>query len=424
MTSYDYQEALKNAAKSMVRVKHPRRLLRMMVRFLDREVGLTHSSILIYDQFKARYIFVDSKGSQRIPVNLIKLDATNPLIRWFSDHEQLLRVKRDYLTVQELNSWMVHPHAISNGTVTAETKPRLQQLSDVMKTLKAFVCVPGRYKKELLGVLILGEKLTHEAFTSEELSFFQTLANDAAMALKTAAYQEDLVAKNVELEMQKKRLQAHLKEIETLRKKEQETYYEIVMSLAQEVYAKDPYTSGHLQGVERLGIMTAQEMGYDLLGRAKDILVAALHLHDVGKIGIPDHILKKPAPLTEEEWKVMKLHPEKGAKILAPLSGFKEVANIVLHHHERYDGTGYPDGLQGDEIPLESRIISVVDAFHAIVSTRSYKKGYPIETAYQELERCAGTQFDPNVVQAFIRAHKRLMAKDKNAQASPRTAAS
>ena len=120
----------------------------------------------------------------------------------------------------------------------------------------------------------------------------------------------------------------------------------------------------------------------------------------------------------------MKLHPEKGAKILAPLSGFKEVAKIVLCHHERYDGAGYPAGLRGEQIPFESRIISVVDAFHAIISTRSYKKGYPLEAAYQELERCAGTQFDPRVVQAFIRAHKRLMAKSKDVEATPKTAAS
>ena len=406
MTSYDYQEALKNAARTMVRVRNPRRLLKMIVRFIAREVGLNHASILMYDQLKARYVFVDSQGAHRIPVSLIKLDETNQLIHWFSKNDKTLKVKKDYLEHKQIVSWISNPDSIGNR---ATLKNRLLKLKEVMDMLKITVCVPGHYKDELLGVLLLGNKLSGEIFSQEEISFFQTLANDASMTIKTAAYREDLLAKNAELEKQKKELEIRLVEIAHLRKKEQETYYEIVMSLAQEVNAKDPYTAGHLQGVERLGIMTAQEMGYDLSGRKKDVLVASLHLHDVGKIGIPDHILMKPASLTEEEWKIMKQHPVKGAKILEPLTGFREVANIVLHHHENYDGSGYPDGLKGNAIPLEARIVSVVDAFHAIVSKRCYSKGKPIDAAFQELERCAGTQFDPNVVEAFVRAYKRIL---------------
>lgn len=402
MTNYDYQEALKNAAKSMVRVKNPHRLLKMIARFVASEVHLTHASILIHDHFRDRYIFVDSRGSRRIPINLIHLDASNPLIRWFSKKESRLKVKKDLLISSQLGEWLC------NGFISPEDhalRNRLIQLRDSMETLKASVCVPGYYKRELLGVFILGDKANGQPFSAEELSFFQTLANDAAMALKTAAYQEDLYGKNLELEKRKKELEERLSEIEMLRKKEQETYYQIVTSLACEVYAKDPYTSGHLEGVERLGLMTAEEMGYDLGGRRRDVLLASLHLHDVGKIGIPDHILKKPARLTDDEWKIMRQHPERGAKILAPLTSFQDVAKIVLHHHENYDGTGYPRGVKGEDIPVESRIISVVDAFHAIVSTRCYSKGRPVEVAFKELERCAGTQFDPKVVGAFIRGY-------------------
>lgn len=406
MTSYDYQEALKNAAKTMVRVKNPRRLLKMIVRFIVKEVGLSHASILVYDQLKSRYIFVDSQGSHRIPINLVKLDHSNPLIQWFSHKERTLKLKKDFLLLQELVSWITDSHVTNHR---ASLKMRLLQLRDVMETLKVTVCVPGFYKDELLGVLLLGSKLKGTSFSLEEISLFQTLANDASMTIKSAAYREDLITKNLELETQKQELERRLSEIKELRKKEQETYYQIVMSLAHEVNAKDPYTAGHLQGVERLGLMTAQEMGYDMTGRKKDILVASLHLHDVGKIGIPDHILMKPASLTDEEWKIMRQHPIKGAKILEPLTGFKEVANVVLHHHENYDGTGYPDGLHGKEIPIEARIVSVVDAFHAIISKRCYSKGRSINAAFQELERCAGKQFDPNVVSAFIRAYQRTL---------------
>lgn len=406
MTSYDYQEALKNAAKTMVRVKNPRRLLKMIVRFIVREVGLDHASILMYDQLKSRYIFVDSQGAKRIPVGLLKLDHNNPLIHWFSHQERKLKVKKDYLVLNRIGSWLGDSDLIDHRP---SLSVRLTQLKQVMEMFKASVCVPGFYKNELLGVLLLGNKLSGGPFSAEEISFFQTLANDASMTIKTAAYREDLIAKNMELETRKRELERRLEEIAELRKKEQETYYQIVMSLAREVNEKDPYTAGHLQGVERLGLMTAQEMGYDMSGRKKDILVAALHLHDVGKIGIPDHILMKPASLTEEEWKVMRQHPVKGAKILEPLAGFKDVANIVLHHHENFDGTGYPDGLKGEGIPIEARIVSVVDSFHAIISKRCYSKGRSIDAAFGELERCAGAQFDPNVVQAFTRAYKRML---------------
>jgi HD-GYP domain-containing protein (c-di-GMP phosphodiesterase class II) len=413
MTGYDYQEALKNAAKTMVRVKNPSRLLKMIVRFIVKEVGLNHASILMYDQAKARYIFVDSKGNFRIPIKLVKLDRANPLIDWFSQRErfdlktqnaQKLKLDKEVLILKELGSWLN-----SNLDASDLLKVRLKHLQEAMETLKATLCVPGFYKNELLGVLLLGHKLNGDSFSEEEISFFQTLANDASMTIKTAEYREDLLAKNLQLEKQKMELELRLQEIADLRKKEQQTYYQIVMSLAQEVNAKDPYTAGHLQGVERLGLMTAQELGYDLSGRRKDILVAALHLHDVGKIGIPDRILMKPARLNEEEWKIMRQHPIKGAKILEPLTGFKEVANIVLHHHEHYDGTGYPEGLRGEEIPIEARIVAVVDAFHAIVSKRCYSKGRSIDTAFKELERCAGTQFDPCVVKAFIQAYQRTL---------------
>ncbi len=406
MTSYDYQEALKNAARTMVRVKNPRRLLKMIVRFISREVGLHHASILMYDQHKSRYIFVDSQGANRIPISLIKLDETNPLIHWFSKEEKTLKLAKDYLTLKQIASWLSDAEFIENNS---PLKNRLLKLKEVMDMLKITVSVPGFYKDELLGVLLLGNKISGEAFSLEEISFFQTLANDASMTIKTAEYREDLITKNMELEKQKQELERRLIEIADLRKKEQETYYQIVMSLAQEVNAKDPYTAGHLQGVEKLGLMTAKEMGYDLTGRKKDVLVASLHLHDVGKIGIPDHILMKPASLTDEEWKIMRQHPIKGARILEPLSGFRDVANIVLHHHENYDGSGYPDGLKADAIPLEARIVSVVDSFHAIISKRCYSKGKSIDLAFKELERCAGTQFDPNVVTAFIRAYKRLL---------------
>lgn len=404
MTSHKYQSALINAAKTMVRVQEPKRLLKMIARFIVKEVGLTHTSILVQEPENQRFVFVDSKGSNRIPTGLVRLDNNNPVVSWFMKRERKAR-RKDHLLLEDVTK------SLQNGLNSTE-KNELQSLKSAMSALRASACVPGFYKGELLGILLLGGKLNKEKFTPEELSFFQTLANDASMTIKTSHLRENLLQRNLQLELKQKELQEKLNEIERLRTKEQLTYQEIVMSLAQEVYAKDPYTSGHLAQVERLGLLIAEEMGLDMKDEKKrNTLKASLHLHDVGKIGIPDSILKKPGPLTDQEWKIMRQHPVRGSKILEPLSDFKEVARIVNYHHENFDGTGYPDGLKGEEIPLFSRIISVVDAFHAIVSTRCYRPGRSVEIAYRELEAGAGTQFDPDVVRAFIRAYKKREEK-------------
>lgn len=413
MTSQVYQEVLVNAAQTMVRIKNPRSLLKMITRFVVQHAKLTHTSILVHEPSQKRYVFVDSKGNQKLPTKLFRLDESNPLIRWFSKPSPGKRGKnkRGYLFYSDVLKYL--EEAGSNGH-DPELKQQLLGIKTLMSTLKAEMCIPGFYKGELLGVMILGSKLDQKSFTPEEIAFFQTLANDASMAIKTAHLREDLLGRNLELELKQKELKEKIHEIENFRKKEQRTYYEIVWSLAKEVYAKDPYTSGHSAHVEQLGLMTAEELGYDLKNqKKKDMLKASLRLHDVGKIGIPDNILKKEDRLTEEEWKVMREHPIKGAKILEPLSEFKDVAKIVLHHHEYYDGKGYPYGLKGDEIPIEARIIAVVDAFHAIVSTRCYRKARAIHVAIGELRKGAGTQFDPAVVDAFLKAYERHNSKSK-----------
>ena len=126
-------------------------------------------------------------------------------------------------------------------------------------------------------------------------------------------------------------------------------------------------------------------------------------MHDIGKIGVPDDILRKPGELTEQEWALMKRHPVIGAEILALVRPLHRVIPIVKHHQERYDGTGYPDGLAGEEIPLGARILAVVDAYSAMTDDRAYRRGLAPEQAFEELKRGAGTQFDPKVVEEFLK---------------------
>lgn len=176
---------------------------------------------------------------------------------------------------------------------------------------------------------------------------------------------------------------------------------EMVTSLAGAIDAKDPYTKGHSTSVSRYAEALACAVNLPE-NEVERIKVGAL-LHDVGKIGIPENVLKKPGKLTDEEWEIMKQHPTIGAeKVLAPNEALRDLIPIVKYHHERLDGKGYPEQLKGNEIPLAARIVSVADAYHALVSDRPYRKGMPIEKACAILKEGAGIQWDADLVRQFI----------------------
>ncbi len=396
-----YQHALRDVAKSMVRLKRPERLLKMITRFIDSELGLSHTSLVVRDQARNRFTFVDSKGTGRFPISLLRFDLDHPFVLWFEKKKGTASKEQDYLLRSALEKGLLN---VRLRMLHPEKRRDFERVKKAMDDLRVELAVPGYHKDHLVGILLLGSKRNRRAFTASEISFFQILAQDCAMAIKTAEYHQGLIEKNKELEHR-------LREIEHLRHKEHETYYQIMRALAREVDAKDTCTFGHISQVENLGLMTAEEMELNLSDRRRDILLAALILHDVGKIGIPDSILKKPAALTPEEWKVMKMHVDKGARILEPLTDFKEVSEIIRCHHEHFDGKGYPRGLKGAEIPVEARIVSVVDAYDTMISKRAYNFKRPPAEAFEELRRCAGTQFDPEVVEAFIRALQRKMKK-------------
>ncbi len=174
----------------------------------------------------------------------------------------------------------------------------------------------------------------------------------------------------------------------------------VICSLNQLVDLKDLNTGVHSTRLAEWGMRVGQELGLEE-DALQNLEVAAL-LHDIGKIGIPDSILRKPAKLDPEEYALMKKHPEYGWAVLRHLPGFERAALDILHHHESFDGTGYPAGLKDAEIPIVSRIVSVIDAFDAMVSSRPYRKGLPFEEAVRRLILASGTQFDPVVVQCFL----------------------
>jgi putative nucleotidyltransferase with HDIG domain len=181
-----------------------------------------------------------------------------------------------------------------------------------------------------------------------------------------------------------------------------------VTALAFAIDAKDHYTQGHSQSVSRLAAQIARQIGLSD-SEVEEVRLAGI-LHDIGKIGVPESVLHKPGLLTPEEYEVMKTHAVLGEKILEPLK-VKAIAHIrgmVRHHHEHFDGRGYPDRLQGEQIPIGARLLTVADCFDTMVSDRSYKKGRTFDEAVDELRRCGGTQFDPSLVQAFVQSLEAL----------------
>jgi ribonuclease P protein subunit RPR2 len=179
----------------------------------------------------------------------------------------------------------------------------------------------------------------------------------------------------------------------------QETYIATMKSLAQVIEAKDATTRGHLDRTQTYGLTLAGRVDADLL---TEELGYGFFLHDIGKVGIPEHILCKRGPLSAKEWQVMRTHPLVGAQIVAPIAFLQGAVELVRHHHERFDGTGYPDGLRGDRIPLAARVFAVADSFDAMTSDRPYRSAMGVERALAEIQGGAGTQFDPEVVRVFV----------------------
>ena len=177
-------------------------------------------------------------------------------------------------------------------------------------------------------------------------------------------------------------------------------YLDTIGILRQTVEAKDPYTRGHSDRVSEYSVLIGKKLGLD--EKTLHILKIGGLFHDIGKIGIPDSILLKDSKLSDEEYSQIKNHPMIGVHMLGDAAIFTDILPIVKHHHERYDGRGYPSQLVGDDIPYVARIAAVADTFDAMTSKRSYRDSLPIDVVRAEIERCSGTQFDPNIAKVFL----------------------
>ncbi len=214
------------------------------------------------------------------------------------------------------------------------------------------------------------------------------------------------------LELQVKEYQQHLEDkVAEQAGRIRASFLNAIRALAYALEAKDKYTSGHSQRVADISAAIARELG--LSEESIDKIVLAGLVHDIGKIGVRESVLNKPGRLTDEEFQHVQKHPEAGEHILSPLAGDEEILTLIRNHHGHFDGTGYPNGLKGEQIPLGARILAVADAYEAMTSERPYRKAMSDESACTELERYKKTQFDPEVVDAFLRCkHEWRIRKD------------
>jgi putative nucleotidyltransferase with HDIG domain len=246
--------------------------------------------------------------------------------------------------------------------------------SVVMGGIRSVMCVPVQTGRGVIGAIYL-DTISHPGeFTENDLELLSAIGKQAGVAIRRARLRDDLV----------------------------EGYYSTVRTLVAAVEAKDSYTRGHSERVTAYAMTLGEILG--LAEEKMDVLRLSSLLHDIGKIGVPESVLNKPGKLTDEEWLVIRRHPEVGATIVKNIKGqdIDFIATIIRHHHERFDGKGYPDGLSGEEIPMLARVLAVADSYDAMTSKRSYRGSLSKKQVVSELSQGRGTQFDNSAAEAML----------------------
>ncbi len=324
-------------------------LLNLILETAIKELDADMASFLLVDEKTSKVI---PKASLGVPVDLQRsglLTCQDKVSKWVIQHG------RPRVFVEEELGDRLLPHPLK-------------------KYIRSAIVHPLLAKGKVIGILILIRSHEHASpFTTGQLQSLSIIASKAASAIENSMLYEEL----------------------------KESYLQTLTALANAVEARDIYTRGHTERVCMMAQALAAEMGWEDEKRW-EVKMGGI-LHDIGKLGVPDAILNKAETLTSEEFEAMKQHPVCGAKILEDIPFLAPAIPYVLYHHERYDGKGYPYGLRKEQIPLQGRLMAVVDTFDAMTSDRPYRKAKTFKQALDEIRDCAGTQFDPEISQLFLR---------------------
>jgi len=311
-------------------------------------------------------------------------ESTSGAIVLLAEDSQTLRVSASHGFGEELKTLELKITEGLMGRVMRSKRP--ESVSNVSTNAAANVefkhglasstimLAPLVSKGSALGLIMVSDKKAKARFNKDDIALLNNVAAQTAIAIKNFQLNEDA----------------------------EQTYLETITALAVAVEAKDSYSRGHLDRVAKYVKIIGQEMGLD--DEMMRLLQHGATLHDVGKIGVRDDVLKKEGPLTEYETKEMREHAIIGVNIIKPIRNMAALCELVRHHQEFYDGTGYPDGLKGEAIPLSARILKVADAYDAMTTNRPYRKALSKAEAKRELQAKAGIEFDPHVAEAFLRA--------------------
>ncbi len=315
---------------------------------MDAEVG----SLLLIDEKTKELYFEVALGEKGEQLRKLRLKMGEGIAGWVAVNDQ--------------------PALVNDVQNDPRHLKRVDTLVDF--STRTMICVPVRSKGRVIGVLQGINKKNGRHFTDEDIEDFSSLADQVAVALENAQLYTEL----------------------------QETFLNTAEALAAAVEKKDPYTGGHIVRVLKYSTAIAHHLQMPLSEMERLRLAAVLH--DIGKIGIKDSVLLKEGKLTSEEMAHMREHPLVGDDILGRIEQMKDVRKILRSHHEKWDGSGYPDGLKGDQIPIHARIIAIADALDAITTDRPYRKAAELRAAIDEIKQFSGKEFDPALVEAFLQA--------------------
>lgn len=351
----DYSKCMCDFSQGLVSVKvlKVNQLMEVILNGIFKIIKLDQITLIFYDiktrAFQIKYI----KKSDNLPKEIVPISNENSFIKWLGSYKKM--AIKDRLIEENIDN--TYSYAIKQ-----------------MENLETEIAFPLNFNRKFVGVLFLGKKLSEEIYTGEELKLLKDISLLCAVILSNSIAAGEL----------------------------KRVFFETVAAFVTAIDVNDPYTKKHSYRVAKIAVKIAKEM--EIPHKKIETLKYACILHDIGKIGVDTDILIKSGPLTKKEYKQMKNHPKVGHKILYSLDFFKEISDIILNHHERWDGKGYPNKIKQEEIPLLSRILFVADAYDCMTFDQSYRLAGDKNKAIEEIKRCAYTQFDPTVVQYFLLA--------------------